>query len=201
MLRRLRKLGWLLVGVAGLVFLARLPLATELRGYTGTPLPAKKAPDFRLLDQYGQWVSLRRFRGRVVLLTFLDSRGRLASPLTALTLRLARQKLGGAANGLVLLAVNVNPDFNTVDDMRAFWRRYGLGTGFYMLTGNLPELRRVWRAYQVGVTLSGRELLYTSPIYLIDPDGRERRLFDFEGTNDVEADAELLARMAALWLP
>ncbi|MGE5285899.1 MAG: hypothetical protein ACM3ML_01595 [Micromonosporaceae bacterium] len=38
----------------------------------GTPLGGRPAPGFRLVNQFGQPMSLRQFRGKVVLLAFID---------------------------------------------------------------------------------------------------------------------------------
>jgi len=48
----------------------------------GSPLGGRPAPDFRLQDQFGRTVSLTQFRGRAVLLAFVDSRCSTICPLT-----------------------------------------------------------------------------------------------------------------------
>jgi cytochrome oxidase Cu insertion factor (SCO1/SenC/PrrC family) len=50
--------------------------------YEGTELSGK-APDFRLMDQHGDLVSLSDFKGKVVVLTFFDSQCQDVCPLTA----------------------------------------------------------------------------------------------------------------------
>src|SRR5712691_249471 len=76
----------------------------------GDPLPSQLAPDFTLTDgPTGQVVTLSSLRGQVVLLTFLYTRCPDACPLTAETIRSARDKLGGAASSVAFVAVSVDP--------------------------------------------------------------------------------------------
>ena len=48
----------------------------------GTPLGNKPAPDIKLVNQFGQPMSLSQFRGRVVMLSFEDSECTTVCPLT-----------------------------------------------------------------------------------------------------------------------
>jgi cytochrome oxidase Cu insertion factor (SCO1/SenC/PrrC family) len=49
----------------------------------GTSLRGRAAPDFRLADQFGRITSLSQFRGRPVVVTFLETNGREICPLIA----------------------------------------------------------------------------------------------------------------------
>src|SRR5258707_4886340 len=49
----------------------------------GTSLGARPAPDIRLVNQFGQPMSLSQFRGKVVVLSFAHSRCTTVFPLTA----------------------------------------------------------------------------------------------------------------------
>ena len=48
----------------------------------GSTLGSALAPDFRLVNQFGQPMSLRQFRGKVVILAFTDSQCTTVCPLT-----------------------------------------------------------------------------------------------------------------------
>src|ERR1035437_9864962 len=48
----------------------------------GTSLGSRSAPDFRLMNQFGQPMSLSQFRGKVVMLSFEDSQCATVRPLT-----------------------------------------------------------------------------------------------------------------------
>ena len=64
-------------------------------GYTWAA-GAKRAPKFNLVDQNGSPVSLAGFRGRPVLLTFIDPRCHKLCPLEAKILASAEQSLPAA---------------------------------------------------------------------------------------------------------
>ena len=74
----------------------------------GTPL-SRPAPGFTLTDQLGQPVSLRSFRGRVVLLAFNDSECTTICPLTTTAMLQAKTMLGTAGARLQLLGIDANP--------------------------------------------------------------------------------------------
>ena len=49
----------------------------------GFPMTGNLAPDFRLIDQFGQPFTLSSLRGREVVLAFIDARCKTLCPLTA----------------------------------------------------------------------------------------------------------------------
>ena len=83
-LARMRRMAWLLCALAGLFLLGAVTLRRAERAArtpaavggaaAGTPLGGTPAPGFTLVDQFGRRVSLRQFRGRAVILAFVDSR-------------------------------------------------------------------------------------------------------------------------------
>jgi cytochrome oxidase Cu insertion factor (SCO1/SenC/PrrC family) len=132
------------------------------------------------VDQQGTSLALSDFRGKVVVLAFLDPVCTDVCPLTAFHLRQAHQALGAAASGVAFLAVNVNPEADQLA-MREATKKWGIGEvpGWHFLTGNREELRRVWEAY--GVAAEGppkpgkpEEREHTPGLYLVDVQGTKR---------------------------
>lgn len=142
----------------------------------GTALGGRPAPDFTLVDQYGQTVSLRQFRGKVVVLAFVDSQCTNICPLTTASMVQALDLLGPQAAQVQLLAVNVNATANSVADVAAYSRIHGLMNRWLFLTGSLAHLRPVWNAYGVEVASTRISVVHTAAVYIIDRSGRERRL-------------------------
>jgi cytochrome oxidase Cu insertion factor (SCO1/SenC/PrrC family) len=60
----------------------------------GEPLGGRSAPDFTLVNQFGQPMSLSQFRGKVVLLSFDDALCTTVCPLTTQEMLQAKRLLG-----------------------------------------------------------------------------------------------------------
>jgi protein SCO1/2 len=143
----------------------------------GDPLPGAIAPDFTLTDgPTGEVVTLSGLPGQVVLLTFLYTTCPDACPLTAETIRVARDQLGTKAQNVAFIAVSVDPRGDTPATTRRFLSDHGLTTGFRYLIGSQAALARVWQAYGVGAAPSDASVLHSDTIYLIDKHARGRIL-------------------------
>src|SRR2546428_5521844 len=85
----------------------------------GDPLPGAVAPDFTLTDgPTGETVTLSALRGRVILVTFLYTSCVDTCPLTAETIRSARDRLGNSATDVAFLAVSADPQSGTPETTR-----------------------------------------------------------------------------------
>ncbi len=144
----------------------------------GTPLGGVRAPSFVLTDQFGSKVSLRTFRGRAVLLAFLDSRCTTICPLTSVEMLLARRALGRLARREVaLVAIDANPTATAVSDVYAYSKAHGMLHDWWFLTAGKRTLNRVWREYGMAVAIEHGAIDHTPAVYLIDARGRERRVY------------------------
>lgn len=181
---------------------ARSPVPGAQSGVDGgTSLGGVRAPDFRLTDQTGRAVSLSDFRGKVVLLAFVDSDGHGIDPLTAATVRDARTLLGRARRRVALVAVNVDLSHTSVASVARFTRAEHLWGRWAFLTGRPAALRRVLRAYGIySQEIDGIDQ-HTAAVYLIRPDGREATAYLISsGPANVPDQAWVIARAAARYL-
>jgi protein SCO1/2 len=142
-------------------------------------VPARPAPGFTLVGQDGRTVSLAAFKGRPVVLTFMDPHCTDICPIVSAEFLAAYRDLGPAAAArAVFIAVNVNPYYRTPADVAAFSNEHQLTAipAWHFLTGSLASLRAVWDSYQIAVQAAGRaaDVVHTSLVYFIDPSGRER---------------------------
>jgi cytochrome oxidase Cu insertion factor (SCO1/SenC/PrrC family) len=142
----------------------------------GAPLNAA-APGFTLTDQFGKRVSLRSLRGRVVVLSFNDPKCTTVCPLTTTALLHAKELLGPAASRVELIGVAANPEATQVQWVRAYSRAHGMLHKWRFLTGSLPQLKRVWRAYGIEASVFNGVIEHTPATYVIAPNGRESRLY------------------------
>jgi protein SCO1 len=143
-----------------------------------SPVPARLAPGFKLTDQDGRSLPLPRFRGKVVVLEFMDPHCTDICPIVSQEFIDAYHDLGHAAGDVVFAAVNVNLYHARVLDVRAFSAEHQLTTipGWHFFTGPPAALRAVWRDYGIQVLAPSpdADVVHTSTIYFIAPDGTER---------------------------
>jgi cytochrome oxidase Cu insertion factor (SCO1/SenC/PrrC family) len=148
--------------------------ATAFMGISA--LGEKPAPVFRLADQEGVDVSLAKFRGKAVVLAFLDDLCGPLCPVLAEELRGAYADLGTSARRVAFVGVNVDLRERAPADLLSYSSTYGLLSirPWFFLTGSHAQLSAVWRAYGVSVE-PGPEgtMAYTSALYFITPGGDE----------------------------
>jgi cytochrome oxidase Cu insertion factor (SCO1/SenC/PrrC family) len=160
------------------------------------------APGFALLDQRARTTSLAQFRGKVILLAFVDSQCTTICPLTTQSMLEALKLLGPASRQVQLLGVNANPLVTRVADVAAYTRAHDMQGRWRFLTGSRDQLAQVWRAYHVYVAAIHNNIDHEPIVYLIDGRGREQTIYltkmSYEG---VAQQAQLLANAVAGLLP
>jgi len=143
-----------------------------------SPVKVIKAPRFTLTDQSGHAVSLASLRGHPVVVTFMDSHCTDICPLVSREFINAYKDLGAAGRNVVFIAVNVNPYHASTADMAQYSNAEGLNSipTWHFVTGSIPSLHKVWRDYQIQVQAPNpdADVIHTSLIYFIDPQGKER---------------------------
>jgi len=135
------------------------------------------APDFTLTDQFDRPVSLRSFRGKVVILAFNDSECTTICPLTTTAMVDARRMLGSAADDVQLLGIDANPTATSVADVRGYSQTHGMVHQWHFLTGSVSALKQVWKAYKIEVAIEQGQIDHTPALFMIDPQGRLARLY------------------------
>jgi cytochrome oxidase Cu insertion factor (SCO1/SenC/PrrC family) len=145
----------------------------------GAPQPVDAvAPAFSLVDQHGRPVTLAGWRGKTVVLTFLDD----TCPVIAQELRTADNYLGKDARDVEMVAINANPRYIAPDYLAAFDEQEGLEhlANWAYLTAPLPDLRRVWKSYGESVIYSpgGAMIGHSEYAWVIDVSGRTRDILD-----------------------
>jgi cytochrome oxidase Cu insertion factor (SCO1/SenC/PrrC family) len=142
-----------------------------------SPLPHQQAPGFTLTDQAGRTMALAGLRGKVVVLEFMDPHCTDICPIVSQEFVDAYHDLGATARKVAFIAVNVNQYHASVADMAAYSREHGLTsiTGWHFFTGPVPALQTAWRDYNIEVQAPNpnADIIHTSAIYFIDPQGRE----------------------------
>lgn len=119
--------------------------------YRGSEPPARiRAPDFALRDYKGRLIRMRALRGKVVLVTFVDTDCKTKCPIIAGQIGAAVRLLSSAERqDLVSLAITVNPARDTPAAVRSFLRRLRALSELNFLLGSVKKLRPVWKSFYV----------------------------------------------------
>ena len=166
----------LVAGVSALVALrpreaaVTLPLRSAYRG--SIPPPGIRAPNFNLRDYRGVTVTMREFRGRVVVLSFVDSRCTEKCPIVTSVIALALRRLSAQERvGVVPLLITVSPGVDTPASVRRFLAaRRALSVDY--LIGSVRELRPVWKAYGIlSAVDTGNADFHSSDVRIFNRDG------------------------------
>jgi cytochrome oxidase Cu insertion factor (SCO1/SenC/PrrC family) len=169
---------------------------------TGTSLGDRAAPEIRLVNQFGQPMSLSQFRGKVVVLAFVDSECTTVCPLTTVSMTAARELLGAAGDQVQLLGVDANPSATSVHDVMAYSQAHAMVNQWDFLTGSLAQLQAVWRAYHIYVQIQAGQIDHTPALYVIDQRGREREIYlTTMAYASVGQEGQVLAQQVASLLP
>lgn len=188
------------IRVSGIPATVSTPLATLM---LLSPLPAKPAPGFTLVDQYGHEGSLSDFRGRAVVLEFMDSHCTDICPIVSQEFVNAYHDLGNAASHAVFIAINVNTYHAAVSDVAAFSQEHQLDTipNWHFFTGSTAVLQAVWNSYGVVVQAPSpsADIVHSSFIFFIDAKGNERYLADPTDDHTASGAAFLTAGALSSW--
>ncbi|MDQ2741962.1 MAG: redoxin domain-containing protein [Chloroflexota bacterium] len=156
------------------------PSASRDIALAGTTLPSWHAPGLSLTDQFHHAISLTGYRGRPVLLTFLQANCVQLCPVVAETIRRSLEELGPAGNRVAVLAVSADPEHDTAATVKQFSQKHNLWRRWHYLTGSRAQLTPIWQAYHLFVAPKNAPAslrqAHTSATYLIDGRGRERVL-------------------------
>jgi protein SCO1 len=140
------------------------------------PSGAKPAPAFRLHDATGTPVSLAQYRGRNMIITFIDPLCKTFCPLESTVLNRALRALPGSERPAVI-AINVNPPVQAGATLREEARRFHWLPQWRWATGSKEQLASVWASYEIQVIPTKGDITHTEAAYLVDRNGDERALF------------------------
>lgn len=158
-------------------------------GPVSWPAGQRPAPDFQLTDQDGQTVSPADYRGKPVIVTFIDPLCRNLCPLAGKVLSEADEDLP-AGQRPPIIAVSVDIYADTRADLHEDYQRWSLTPQWQWAVGPPTRLASVWKRYYAEVEVETKHIAGTTVhyithsemAYLIDGRGDERRLFTWPYT-------------------
>lgn len=135
------------------------------------------AANFTLTDESGKELNLSDYRGKAVILTFLDPECTDVCPIISAEFVEAAKELGSANRNVEFIGVNVNTYHRSNAELSKFSRDHGLSKlpNWHFVSGTPSQLARVWKAYGVYVKQNPTgDVVHSDYIYFIDPKGNER---------------------------
>lgn len=143
-----------------LLAFAACSIGGEDAPFFGTVIEDRRpAPEFRLTDQFGNAASMRQYgEDTVVVLTFLYTYCPDICPIVAQHIKSIQQSLSGDAANVSILVVSVDPARDTVERAMEYSEDWGMTPHWTFLVGSEEELRPVWEAYAIAVSVDGEGL-------------------------------------------
>jgi protein SCO1/2 len=146
------------------------------------PLAAahEAAPDFSLIDQDAQPISLAALRGRIVLLDFIYTSCPGPCPILTGLHQKVRDGLSPEQRARVqIVSITLDPERDTPEALRAYASARRIDTqGWSFVTGKTADVDAVAHAYGVGsVRKPSGEIEHTVATFLIDRYGRIARRY------------------------
>ena len=164
----------IVVGVVGLSRSsesdARPAVLAPSSPFEGATMPAGvRAPDFSLRDENGRRVTMKEYRGEVVVVTFLYSHCTMECPAQAQQIKGALDDLG---HDVPALAISVDPAGDKPRSVKRFNRKMEMTGRLRWVLGDMTAMRKLWRAFAIVPQSDDQE--HMARIVLIDKRGRQR---------------------------
>jgi protein SCO1/2 len=131
--------------------------------------PGIRAPDFKLLDERGSRVTMKEYRGKPVVVTFLYSHCHDTCPIQAQQIKGALDDLG---NDLPALAISVDPPGDTPRSVARFNDEQGVTGRIRWVLGRESQLRPLWEGYHT--TSQSPQTEHMARLVLVDKRGFQR---------------------------
>lgn len=146
------------------------PAPSPYRG--STPPAGIHAPNFTLRDYRGTTVTMSRLRGRVVVLSFVDSKCKEQCPIVTNVLARAMERLTAPIRKQVVpLLMSVNPPVDTAASIHRFLAaRNALALTY--LVAPVHKMRPIWKAYGILPAVdTGNSDIHSSDVRVFDRQG------------------------------
>ncbi len=157
--------------------------------------PARQAPEFALRGSDGNELTLARYRGKVVLMSFGFTNCAAVCPVTLATLAQARRDLGSMADAVQVVFVTVDPERDAPAQMKAYLAVFD--ASFVGGSGKpdvMAAMRKDYGVVAEKVPMGNSYAMdHTSSIFLIDRQGKLRAMMPYgRDAKDYVHDIKLL---------
>lgn len=149
-----------------------------------------RAPKFDLTNEDGSALTLARFKGDVIVLTFNDDQCADLCALFAQDVIAADHDLSAnARKHIAFVSINANPYYPSTAAVQTWTNQHGLAhlDNWYFGTGTPKQLAAAAHAYAVNIQLdpATKSVAHGTEIFIIKPNGTDADIADF-GTQDAD---------------
>lgn len=151
------------------------PKSAASAPYRGSQVPGDvRLPSFVLPEWNGTRVNSARLKGKVVLVTFLETKCKEACPLIARQIGDGLRLLNrDDRHAVYALAVSTHPYDDTPRNVHAFLSHHGVLHDLHYLIGRPNQLRPVWASFHVLAALdSGDADTHSAPVRIFNRESR-----------------------------
>jgi len=147
------------------------------------PEPGAELPDFTLVNQDGEKISLQQFRGQYLVLTFIYTRCPLPDycPLMTRNFGEIGQSILRESRKTRLLSVTIDPDYDTPPVLKDYGKRYlpeGLSFRQWSYgTGSDEEIRKITGFFGLSYWQENNQIIHGLRTVVISPQGKIVRVF------------------------
>ena len=148
------------------------------------PQPGAEVPDVKLVNQDGRPFSLKQFRGRALVVTFVYTRCPLPDYCPLMSANFAQlnsallkeEALGGRAH---LLSVTLDPEYDRPSVLRAYGATYAGGRfdRWDFATGDPAEVRRLAEFCGLTYKAEGGQVVHSLRTAVVAPDGKLLKIY------------------------
>ena len=108
-----------------------------------------EVPDIELIDQTGATVDLQALldTNQPVALNFIFTTCTTICPVMTATFAQMRRELGEAGDGLRLVSISIDPEYDRPEKLQAYAEQFRAGSGWKFLTGDSADIVQVLRSF------------------------------------------------------
>ena len=147
------------------------------------PKPGDEVPDFALVNQDGKRISLRAYRGRAVVLTFIYTRCPLPDYCPLITTNFAEIQKAVASDPNLnskthLVSVTVDPEYDTSKVLRQYAAAHSAEFAQWdFVTGTNDEVKRIASYFGLQYWREGDQVIHSLRTAIIGTDGKFVKLY------------------------
>lgn len=172
------------------------------------PAIGSEVPDFHLINQNGAPISIRQYRGRTLLLTFIYTRCPLPDYCPRMSRNFAEIHAAILKDPVLkercrLLSISFDPEFDTPEVLQKYGSSYTLRAAqkpfdrWEFATGAPDQVRKAAAFFGLEFTPDGNRISHTLRTALVGPDGRLLRVYRGNDWSPVEVVDQVRRSLAA----